>query len=155
MANIVKAHILGAEEGAVDAAGRSTQLPEDTWDYQKTGAKEPPYNLDALCVFLEINTWHYRCFPPGTLVMLEGGIEKPIEDVREGDRAIAADGRAHTVFRTMCRPHSGQLVGPAPQKAKQRNVRIRRMGRSLACGGSGFVRSRCQWSGKGSHVMVG
>ena len=61
MANIVKAHILGAEEGAVDAAGRSTQLPEDTWDYNKTGAKEPPYNLDALCVFLEINTWHYRC----------------------------------------------------------------------------------------------
>lgn len=60
MANIVKAHILGAEEGAVDAAGRSTQLPEDTWDYQKTGAKEPPYNLDALCVFLEINTWHNR-----------------------------------------------------------------------------------------------
>jgi hypothetical protein len=32
MAKIVKAHILGAEEGAVDAAGRSTQLPEDTWD---------------------------------------------------------------------------------------------------------------------------
>ena len=61
MANIVKAHILGVEDGAVDAAGRSTQLPEDTWDYQKTGAKEPPYNLDALCVFLEINTWHYRC----------------------------------------------------------------------------------------------
>ena len=41
---------------AVDAAGRSTQLPEDSWDYNKTGAKEPPYNLDALCVFLEINT---------------------------------------------------------------------------------------------------
>jgi PBSX family phage portal protein len=61
MANIVKARILGAEEGAVDAVGRSTQLPEDTWDYNKTGAKEPPYNLDALCVFLEINTWHYRC----------------------------------------------------------------------------------------------
>ncbi len=49
------------EDGAVDAAGRSTQLPEDTWDYGKTGAKEPPYNLVALCVFLEINTWHYRC----------------------------------------------------------------------------------------------
>ncbi|MCL6507873.1 MAG: hypothetical protein K6T59_12685, partial [Bryobacteraceae bacterium] len=110
MANIVKAHILGAGEGAVDAAGRSTQLPEDTWDYQKTGAKEPPYNLDALCVFLEINTWHYRCVPPGTLVMLEGGVEKPIEDVREGERAIAADGSPHTVFRTMNRPHAGQLV---------------------------------------------
>ena len=61
MASIVKAHILGADERGVDAAGRSTQLPEDTWDYDKTGAKEPPYNLDALCLFLEINTWHYRC----------------------------------------------------------------------------------------------
>jgi len=61
MANIVKAHILGAPESGVDAAGRSTHLPEDTWDYQNTGAKEPPYNLDALCLFLEINTWHYRC----------------------------------------------------------------------------------------------
>jgi len=61
MANIVKAHVLGAEEKAVDAAGRSTQLPEDTWDYDKTGAKAPPYNLDALAHFLEVNTWHYRC----------------------------------------------------------------------------------------------
>jgi len=61
MANIVKAHVLGADEKAVDAASRSTQLPEDTWDYDKTGAKAPPYNLDALAHFLEINTWHYRC----------------------------------------------------------------------------------------------
>ncbi len=61
MANIVKAHILGADEGAVDTAGRSMQLPEDSWDYNKTGAKEPPYNLDALFLFLEINTCHYRC----------------------------------------------------------------------------------------------
>lgn len=56
MANIVKAHILGADEGAVDAVSRWTQIPEDSWDHNKTGAKEPPYNLDALCVFLEINT---------------------------------------------------------------------------------------------------
>ncbi len=42
MAKIVKAHILSEDAGGVDAAGRSTQLPEDTWDYQKTGAKEPP-----------------------------------------------------------------------------------------------------------------
>jgi hypothetical protein len=61
IASIVKAHILGADERGVDAAGRSMQLPEDTWDYDKTGAKEPPYNLDALCLCLEINTWHHRC----------------------------------------------------------------------------------------------
>ena len=42
MANILKAHILGAEGEAVDAAGRSTQPPEDTWDHQKAGAKDPP-----------------------------------------------------------------------------------------------------------------
>jgi hypothetical protein len=30
---------------AVDAAGRSTQLPEDTWDCQKTGAKGPGHRL--------------------------------------------------------------------------------------------------------------
>ena len=62
MTGIVKAEVLGDDqETTVDAAGRSTQLPEDTWDYKKTAAKEPPYNLDALALFLEINTWHYRC----------------------------------------------------------------------------------------------
>ncbi len=62
MAGIVKAEILGTgQDYEFDAAGRSTQLPEDTWDYDKTGTKEPPYNLDALALFLEINTWHYRC----------------------------------------------------------------------------------------------
>ncbi|TET34829.1 MAG: phage portal protein [Planctomycetota bacterium] len=61
MAEIIKATILGDDDSGVDAVGRSTQLPEDSWDYDKTGAKEPPYNLDALALFLEINTWHYRC----------------------------------------------------------------------------------------------
>ena len=61
MAEIVKATVLGDDDGSIDAAGRSTQLPEDTWDYGKTGAKEPPYNLDALALFLEVNTSHYRC----------------------------------------------------------------------------------------------
>ena len=59
----VKADILGEvrkDEAGVDAAGRSMQIPEDTFDYDKTGAKEPPYNLDALAHFLEISTWHYR-----------------------------------------------------------------------------------------------
>jgi|GEM_PF-3157544 len=42
MARIVKAHILSEDADGVDPAGRWTQLPEATWDYQKTGAKEPP-----------------------------------------------------------------------------------------------------------------
>ena len=57
----VKAYILGAGENGRDAAGRSKQVPDDAWDYGKTGAQEPPYNLDALAQFLEINTWHMRC----------------------------------------------------------------------------------------------
>ena len=57
----VKADILGEVEKSLDAAGRSKQVPADVWDYDKTGAKEPPYNLDALAYFLEINTWHFRC----------------------------------------------------------------------------------------------
>lgn len=61
MAGIVKAHILGEDEAATDAVGHSAQIPEDSWDYGKTGAKEPPYNLDALCLFLEMSTWHLRC----------------------------------------------------------------------------------------------
>ena len=65
---IVKAYILGAEDGGRDAAGRSRQVPEDVWDYGKTGAKEPPYNLDALAYFLEINTWHFRCCKTNAIV---------------------------------------------------------------------------------------
>ncbi len=57
----VKADILGDVEKSLDAAGRSTQVPEDTWDYQKTAAKEPPYNLEALAYLLEVNTFHFRC----------------------------------------------------------------------------------------------
>src|SRR5512136_393223 len=60
MSGIVKAYVAGEEDTPVDAAGRSAQIPGDPWDYGKTGAMEPPYNLDALALFLEINTWHYR-----------------------------------------------------------------------------------------------
>jgi PBSX family phage portal protein len=58
---IIKADILGEDDDGLDAAGRSKQVPEDVWDYEKTGAKEPPYNLEALAQFLEINTFHARC----------------------------------------------------------------------------------------------
>ena len=61
MGNLVKADVLGAGQDTVDAVGRSAQIPEDPWDYGKTGTKEPPYNLEALCLFLEVNTGHYRC----------------------------------------------------------------------------------------------
>ena len=62
MAGLVKAEVLGkGKEDVLDGIGRSTQLPEDTWDYDKTKAKEPPYNLDSLALFLEINTWHLTC----------------------------------------------------------------------------------------------
>jgi len=61
MAKIVKAQHPERGRGRrgrrrpLDAASRGhLGLPEDRGE----GAA---YNLDALCVFLEINTWHYRC----------------------------------------------------------------------------------------------
>jgi|GEM_PF-6305274 len=58
MANTVKAHVLGDDDSGLDAAGRSKQLPEDTWDYDlsacghaqagKPGANGPFYNQDPL-----------------------------------------------------------------------------------------------------------
>ncbi|MHC4251735.1 MAG: phage portal protein [Planctomycetota bacterium] len=60
MPALIKADILGVETRPIDQVGRSTQVPEDTWEYDKTGAREPPYNLEALAHLLEINTWHYR-----------------------------------------------------------------------------------------------
>ncbi len=45
-----------------DAAGRSAQVPEDTWDYQKTSAKELPYNLEALASGALAQAVRYR--PP-------------------------------------------------------------------------------------------
>lgn len=92
MSGIVKSEVLGkGQEDALDAAGRSTQLPEDTWDYDRTGAKEPPYNLDALALFLEINTWHYRCVKAKAVTtaglgfdfVVPEGIEAPDEKNKE------------------------------------------------------------------------
>jgi len=88
VAEIVKATILGENEDGVDAAGRSTQLPEDTWDYDKTGAKEPPYGLEALALFLEISTWHYRAVKSkaistaglGYEFVVPEGVDKPDEE---------------------------------------------------------------------------
>ncbi len=81
----VKADILGEVEKSFDAAGRSKQVPADVWDYDKTGAKEPPYNLDALAYFLEVNTWHFRCCKTKAIVtaglgydfVVPEGVESP------------------------------------------------------------------------------
>ncbi|MFH0910803.1 MAG: phage portal protein, partial [Planctomycetota bacterium] len=61
MTNFVKASVVGGDSLPADASGRSAQLPEDSWDYDRIGAKEPPYSLDALALFLEVNTFHLRC----------------------------------------------------------------------------------------------
>jgi len=67
--------VVGEDESGVDAAGRSTQLPKDMWIYDKTGAKAPPYNLDALAHFLEKNTWHYRCVKAKAISTAERGFD--------------------------------------------------------------------------------
>ena len=97
MSEIVKAEVLGAEEtSSTDAAGRSTQIPEDSWDYDKTGAQKPPYGLDSLALFIEVNTWHYRCVKAkavstaglGFEFIVPDGIEKPNDKNKEKLRAF-------------------------------------------------------------------
>ncbi len=89
MPGIVKADIVGAgAPGALDAAGRSAQLPEDTWDYDRSGAKEPPYSLDALAYFLEVNTWHYRSCKAKAISTAGLGFDFVVpEGVRNPDQA--------------------------------------------------------------------
>ena len=85
MSEIIKASIVGTTQ---DATGRSTQLTGDAWDYGKTGAKEPPYDLSALAQFLETNTWHYRCVKAKAITtaglgfdfVVPDGIENPSEE---------------------------------------------------------------------------
>ena len=92
MTEVVKAEVLGAEDTqSTDAAGRSTQLPEDSFEYDKTGAQKPPYSLDSLALFLEINTWHYRCVKAKAITtaglgfdfVAPEGIEKPGDKNKE------------------------------------------------------------------------
>ncbi len=51
---ILKADILGADAEPLDAAGRSTQIPEDARECEPDLANHPPYRLDALAQFIEI-----------------------------------------------------------------------------------------------------
>jgi len=88
----IKADILGEVEKQLDAAGRSRQVPEDAWDYRKTGAKEPPYNLDALAHFLEINTFHFRCCKVKAIVTAGLGYDFVVpEGVESSDPDHKAD----------------------------------------------------------------
>jgi len=59
----VGASVWGAIEKSYNDVKPSAQLPESTWDYEKTGAKEPPspYDFNELSAYLETSTWLYRC----------------------------------------------------------------------------------------------
>ncbi len=51
---ILKTDILGADAETPDAAGRSTQIPEDARECEPDLANRSPYRLDALAQFIEI-----------------------------------------------------------------------------------------------------
>lgn len=50
------------------------------------------------------------CFPPGTLVRMEDGSERPIENVRLLDRVLTAEGNTGRVIRTMVREADDGLL---------------------------------------------
>ena len=51
---ILQADILGADTEALDAAGRSTQIPEDARECEPDLANRSPRRLDASAQFIEI-----------------------------------------------------------------------------------------------------
>lgn len=46
------------------------------------------------------------CFPPGTLIRMADGSQKPIEQVKLLDKVLTAEGRVKQVIRTMVRPEN-------------------------------------------------
>jgi hypothetical protein len=51
-----------------------------------------------------------KCFPPGTLIRMADGSQKPIEEVKLLDKVLTGEGRVRTVIRTMVRPHAGEVL---------------------------------------------
>lgn len=51
-----------------------------------------------------------NCFVPGTMVTMEDGTVKPIEDICEGDRVLTHMGRARRVVRTMRRDVDEEIL---------------------------------------------
>lgn len=58
--------------------------------------------------------WHQgqvsSCFPPGTLVRMADGSERPIQDVRPLEEVVTAEGNVGVVSAVMARQESGGLV---------------------------------------------
>lgn len=57
-----------------------------------------------------VSTWECTCFPPGTLVTMADGAQKPIEEVRVGDEVITHLGNVKRVVNTTKRRFVGDLV---------------------------------------------
>lgn len=70
----------------------------------------------ALAAAMKVERIHSRnqgqigsCFPAGTLVRMEDGSEKRIEEIRTTDRVVTAERNCGTVLQTMVRRHCGEL----------------------------------------------
>lgn len=50
------------------------------------------------------------CFPAGTRVRMGDGSEKPIEEVRRGDKVVTHTGQVRSVVQTMTRKYTGDMV---------------------------------------------
>lgn len=81
----------------IDARIASAQQNGEQFDFNPhgDGGQQHLNNADIIKKYYE---WSHPsdspCFPAGTLVLLSDGTEKPIEDIRPGDRVLAFDGDA-------------------------------------------------------------
>lgn len=56
-----------------------------------------------------------QCFPPGTMVTMADGSEKPIEELKAGERVLTPEGNAKMVESVMAREYEGELVNMKAQ----------------------------------------
>jgi hypothetical protein len=77
-------------------------IPRDQW---KSTPDMRPYEWNN-----RYQNGYPSCFPPGTLVRMGDGTQKPIQEIKVLDEVLTAEGEVHPVTATMARRHTGDLV---------------------------------------------
>lgn len=86
-------------------------LPRDQWQAVSEQIQASGGGMEKLVTRIYDQGNEGSCHPPGTLVTMATGEQRPIEDVKCLESVVTAEGNICQVRQTMARPFIGQLVG--------------------------------------------
>ncbi len=87
-------------------APKNVKLGRQMVDGVQIDVRWPDYLIKPEChSFINNN-----CCPPGTMILMGDGTEKPIENIQIGDEVITHTGNARKVTETFIYPHRGQIT---------------------------------------------